>query len=50
MSRSLLRRIAVVFVMMCALISPLSLTHAGAQADSLTCDDFTNQDAAQIVS
>jgi hypothetical protein len=35
--------------MLCAFLSPLSVSHAGAQADTLTCDDFTNQDAAQIV-
>ena len=49
MSRSLLRRTAVVLVMLCALLSPLSISRAGAQADTLSCDDFTNQDAAQIV-
>jgi hypothetical protein len=49
MPRSVVRRIAAVFLMLCAVLSPLSVTSAFAQSDTLTCDDFTNQDAAQIV-
>lgn len=32
-----------------AMMSPISAVRAVAQSDDLTCDDFTNQDAAQIV-
>lgn len=49
MSRSLWQRVAVAVVMLCALLGPVAAHSAAAQADTLTCDDFTNQDAAQIV-
>jgi hypothetical protein len=49
MPRSIVRRVSVVFLLLCAVLSPLSVTPAFAQSGTLTCDDFTNQDAAQIV-
>lgn len=49
MPEFVLRRVSVVLVMLFAFISPLASMSASAQADELTCDDFTNQDAAQIV-
>jgi hypothetical protein len=49
MPRSFVRRVSVVILLLCAVLSPLSVTPAFAQSGSLTCDDFTNQDAAQIV-
>jgi hypothetical protein len=49
MSREFLRRLAVVCVVLCAMLGPLASFRVSAQSGSLTCDDFTNTDAAQIV-
>jgi exonuclease VII small subunit len=43
------RRLAVILFAIAALLAPAGSATALAQADEITCDDFTNQDAAQIV-
>ena len=44
------RRISVILLFLFASLSPVMAFNASAQGDDeLTCDDFTNQDAAQIV-
>jgi hypothetical protein len=42
-------RWAIVLIVLATLLAPASRTSAFAQSDTLTCDDFTSQDAAQIV-
>jgi hypothetical protein len=47
MSRT--RRLAAILFVIAALLAPAGHATVLAQADEITCDDFTNRDAAQIV-
>jgi hypothetical protein len=49
MTKTTARRVAVVLFVIATMLSPHARGTVLAQADELTCDDFTNQDAAQIV-